>query len=402
VTADERSTQSSQSVAVVGGGIFGLTSALELRRRGWRAHVIDPTPVPRSLAASTDISKVVRPDYGPDEIYVEMAETAIAGWHDWNTRWTPPVYHPDGFLLLSREPMRPGGFEHESYTLLRRRHHPVERLDPQTRDDRFPAWTSDRYPDGYFNPNAGWAESGRVIERLTDDARASGIELIEGTPVARLLEKGSRTIGVALENGDAIEADIVLVTVGAWTLTLLPHLGDVMWATGQPVVHFKVDDPDRWSAPEFPVWAADIAHTGWYGFPALADGSLKIGLHGPGRRVHPKDPRTVTSQELEWFRTFLAENLPALADAPVLASRLCLYCDTFDGNFWIDHDPARPGLVVASGDSGHAFKFAPMLGGLIADVVERKPNRWAPAFRWRDRLKDSKEAARALDDQRRA
>ena len=58
--------------------------------------------------------------------------------------------------------------------------------------------------------------------------------------------------------------------------------------------------------------------------------------------------------------------------------------------------------MVASGDSGHAFKFAPMLGGLIADVVERKPNRWAPAFRWRDRLKDSKEAARALDDQRRA
>jgi len=402
VTADKPSNQNLESVVVVGGGAFGLTSALELRRRGWRVHLVDPTPVPRSLAASTDISKVVRADYGPDEIYVEMAEAAIAGWHEWNARWTSPAYHPDGFLLLSRDAMRPGGFEHESFTLLRRRHHPVERLDPQTRGERFPAWTSDRYPDGYFNPNAGWAESGRVVDRLTADARAAGVELIEGTPVARLLEKGSRTVGVALADGEAVQADIVLVAAGAWTPTLLPHLHEVMWATGQPVVHFKVDDPDRWSAPAFPVWAADIARTGWYGFPALADGTLKIGLHGPGRRVHPDEPRTVTSGKVESFQTFLAENLPALAGAPVLASRLCLYCDTFDGNFWIDHDPDRTGLVIATGDSGHAFKFAPMLGSLIADVVEKKPNRWAPAFRWRERRKDSKEAARAIDDQRKA
>jgi glycine/D-amino acid oxidase-like deaminating enzyme len=402
LVTDERPKRTSQSVAIVGGGIFGLTSALELRRRGWRAYLIDPTPVPRALAASTDISKVVRPDYGSDEIYVDMAEAAIAGWHEWNRRWTPPVYHPDGFLLLSRDPLRPGGFEHESYTLLRRRHHPVERLDPRMRARRFPAWTSDRYPDGYFNPNAGWAESGRAVERLTADARASGVDVIEGTPVARLLEKGSRTNGVALADGTTIEADIVLVTVGAWTPALLPELDDVMWTTGQPVVHFKVDDPDRWSAPKFPVWAADIARTGWYGFPALADGTLKIGHHGSGRRVHPEDPRTVTPEEVERFRRFLADSLPALAEAPVEATRLCLYCDTFDGDFWIDHHPARPGLVVATGDSGHAFKFAPVLGGLITDVVERKPNRWAPTFRWRERLEDSKEAARAVDDQRRA
>ena len=74
-------------------------------------------------------------------------------------------------------------------------------------------------------------------------------------------------------------------------------------------------------------------------------------------------------------REFLGDSLPPLADAPIVHRRLCLYCDTFDGDFWIDHDPERPGLVVAAGDSGHGFKFAPMIGGLIADVVEGKAER---------------------------
>ena len=107
-----------RSAIVVGGGIFGVTAARELHRRGWQVRLLDPSPVPRTLAASTDISKVVRPDYGADEIYVEMADAALEGWHEWNDRWNPPLYHEDGFLLLSSEPMRPGGFEHESYSWL--------------------------------------------------------------------------------------------------------------------------------------------------------------------------------------------------------------------------------------------------------------------------------------------
>jgi glycine/D-amino acid oxidase-like deaminating enzyme len=92
---------------------------------------------------------------------------------------------------------------------------------------------------------------------------------------------------------------------------------------------------------------------------------------------------------------FLRDSLPDLAGAPIVHRRLCLYCDTFDGDFWIDRDPAHPGLVVAAGDSGHGFKFAPIIGGLVADVVEGKPNRWAGRFRWRQRLRDRREAARA-------
>ena len=111
--------------------------------------------------------------------------------------------------------------------------------------------------------------------------------------------------------------------------------------------------------------------------------------------MHPDDPRTVLPSEIDAFRAFLRDSLPRLADAPIASTRLCLYCDTFDGDFWIDHDPERHGLVVAAGDSGHGFKFAPVLGPLIADVVERRPNPHASRFAWRTRVLDGKEAARA-------
>ena len=385
-----------RSIVIVGAGVFGLTAAWELSRRGWDVVVIDPGAVPHQVAASTDISKVVRADYGEDELYTAMAETALTGWDRWNDRWGETLYHQDGFLVLSTEGLQRGGFEYDSLTLLERRGHRVERLRADERVRRFPAWSPEQYPDGYFNPRAGWVESGRVVARLAIEARAAGARLLERVGCERLLEQGGRIVGVETIDGGQLRADTVLVAAGAWTPTFLPDLADVMWAIAQPVVHFRVEDPAAWQAPRFPVWAADIGRSGWYGFPALDDGTLKMANHGPGRRVHADDPRTVLPAEEARFRAFVGEHLPALVDAPIVATRLCLYCDTFDGDFWIARDPARTGLIVAAGDSGHAFKFAPVLGGLIADAIEDKPNPWSRRFRWRARGRDANEAARAM------
>lgn len=382
------------SILVVGGGIFGVTGALELRRRGHDVTLLDPGPLPRPEAASTDVSKVVRMDYGADESYMALMEAALEGWHAWNRRWGASLHHEDGFLLLSRSPMRPGGFEHDSWTLLRRRGHEPQRLDAQTLRQRFPAWAAHRYPDGYFNPRAGWAESGNVLSRLLTEATHEGVRIRIGDRVAHLAEKGSRVVGAVTGGGETVRAGIVLLAAGAWTPTLLPHLGDVMWAVGQPVLYFRVDDSHLYQPPRFPPWAADIANTGWYGFPALPNGVMKIANHGPGHRVHPDEPRTVPPEEEVRFREFLRQSLPSLADATLIDSRLCFYCDSWDGSFWIDHDPDRSGLVVAAGDSGHAFKFAPVLGGIIADVVERRPNPWGSRFAWRPRGELTTEDAR--------
>lgn len=384
----------SQRILIVGGGCFGLSAAVELRRRGYEIELFDPGPIPHPLAATTDISKVLRMDYGADEEYMTLMEETFPIWDAWNRLWAEPLWHETGFVIMARDEMKPGGYEFESFRLLQKRGHPVERLDAEALKRRFPAWNAEPYRDGYFNPRAGWAESGRVLEWLFLEAQRLGVRFHLGKKFSRLLDKDSRVIGLQTDDDEKHHADHVLVAAGAWTPHLLPHLSHALWTVFQPVFHFEAPNMESFSPPNFAVWAADIANTGWYGFPAFQDHRLKIANHGAGWQFHPDEPRVMPVDQEEKFRAFLHGTFPALATAKVLLKRLCPYCDSWDGNLWIDHDPDRPGLFVAAGDSGHAFKFTPVLGGLIADVLEHKPNQYAHKFAWRARGKITTEDAR--------
>jgi len=385
---------STSSILILGGGCFGLTAALELRSRGWKVMLIDQGSVPHPDAASTDISKVVRMDYGRDEQHTAMGEHSIERWSEWNARWGEDLYHEVGFLVMSREDMCPGGFEHDSREFLASRGHTLRHTTSEMLRELHPVWNHEAYRDGYLNPVGGWVESGRVIARLAAEARNAGVEIIENVLNPRPLFEGSRCIGIVAAN-QTWKADVVLVAAGAWTPLVLPHLQNVMRATAQTVFHFKPHDPQPFTPPQFPVWGADIGKTGWYGFPANRDGLVKVANHGVGRRVRADEPRTLPAGEEERYRAFLSDTFPPLANAPLHSTRVCLYCDTFDGAFWIDHDPQHAGLVVAAGDSGHAFKFTPVIGEIIADVVESKPNAWAKRYRWREETGAHSDGARA-------
>ena len=193
-----------------------------------------------------------------------------------------------------------------------------------------------------------------------------------------------------------IVGDAVVMTLGAWTPYALPFTRNFFRATGHPVFHLKPSEPALFLPGRFPFFGADISTTGYYGFP-LNQGVVKIANHGPGREMSPDSPdRLVTPQEENDLRHFLRSGIPALAIAPIVYTRVCMYCDTQDGNFWIAADPERPGLIVATGDCGHGFKFAPVLGEIIADAVEGKANPLLNKFRWRPdvRAGEQKEAAR--------
>ncbi|MCC6745181.1 MAG: FAD-dependent oxidoreductase [Acidobacteria bacterium] len=384
------------TIIVIGGGAFGVAAALELNRRGSDVTLVDPGPLPHPLAASTDISKFVRMDYGADDLYTDLGLEALDVWDAWNATWPWPPYRETGLLLLSSERMRPGAFESDSYDRVSARGVDTERLLGDALERRFPAWSANRYVDGYRNPRAGWSPSGRVVEHLVALARDEGVRLREGIRFAQLLERDDRIAGIVTTDGERLEADTVVVAAGAWTSVLLPHLADRLDVIGQPVFHLRPDDPALFRPEIFPCWTADIARTGWYGFPANDDGIVKIANHGPGRWIDPDGAREVTAEDVARLRAFLDESLPSLADAPVAATRLCLYGDSWDGNFLIDRDPDRPGLVVAAGDSGHGFKFVPLLGRIIADAVEGRPY---ARFAWRTRGTRSSEHARFLGEE---
>jgi glycine/D-amino acid oxidase-like deaminating enzyme len=387
--------QPTYHIIVVGAGVFGAAAALALRQRGHAVCLFDPGPLPHPDASSTDISKVIRMDYGTDEFYTTLMEEAFPKWDAWNELWSyHPRYHQDGFLLLSKSEMRPGGFEHDSYQLISQRGHTLERLDAAALQAKFPAFNAAHYPDGYFNPRAGWAESGEVVGEMIALCGQAGVSLCEGYAFERLIEKGSKVTGIMTTDGQKHPADFVVMAAGAWTPVLLPHLAELMWPVGQPVLHFQVDDPAAYQPPHFTPWGADIANTGWYGFPAQDDGTLKIGYHGPGQRVDPREAHQIPADHEAFCRQFLSETFPSLVDAPLIKTRLCFYCDTWDGNFYIDHDPNHEGLFLATGGSGHGFKFAPVLGPIIADALERKPNPYAHRFAWRPRGQRLTEGAR--------
>jgi glycine/D-amino acid oxidase-like deaminating enzyme len=296
---------------------------------------------------------------------------------------------------MSRGAMQPGGFEHDSFHYLSGLGHALRRTDAAMLREKHPVWNAERYVEGYLNPIGGWVESGRVIAMLAQEAREAGIEVIEQVKAPRPVLAAGRCNGIESPDGRVWTADLVLAASGAWTPEVLPHLQNVMWTTAQTVFHFQPSQPERFRAPSFPVWGADIAKTGWYGFPANAEGLVKVANHGVGRRVKASDARVMPAGEEEKYRAFLRETFPALADAPVHSNRVCLYCDTFDGAFWITHDEQFEGLVVAAGDSGHAFKFTPVLGEIIADVVEQKDNAWAAKYRAREPIATGSDGARA-------
>ena len=381
-------------VVVVGAGVFGVSAALSLVSRGFAVEVFDPGPIPRPEAASTDISKIVRMDYGGDALLTELAEGALPRWREWNRRWRQELFHGVGFLALSKGPFRPGGFEHDSMQTLSARGFALERLTGSALTSRFPAWDAALYPDAYFNSEAGWVESGRALARMIEDARVAGVRVHAGEGFSGWVESSGRINGILTTGGRRIEGDVVLLTAGAWTPVLAPWLDRWMWPVAQPVFHLKPDDPEPWRAPHFTVWVASIAETGWYGFPANAEGIVKIANHGPGRRVHPDAPRLLEPGDEARLRSFLKESLPGLETAPLVFAKTCLYCDAFDGDFLIGPDPERPGLVVAAGDSGHGFKFAPVLGDVIADAIEGKRSKYTERFGWRTPAGRKAESAR--------
>ena len=365
------------AVVVYGAGVFGVCAALELATRGHRVRLRTRSLPEDAEASSTDISKVVRMDYGADLFYTAAMERALPIWRAWNAAFERPLFHETGVCFLTAGSMNAGGFEADSYALLNARGHALERIEGDFAA-RAPAWRQGRINDGYINPLGGWAESGAVVHALLERARRMGVAV----------EAGACSRDAVLGDGTP-----TVVALGAWTSSVFPELSQQLRPVAQPVVHGFPIDPRPFQTPRFMPWGADIAHTGFYGFPLHPSGRLKVAHHGPGRPIAPDPSVEVLEVDMMRFSAFATEAF----SVPVswAERRLCWYCDSPDGDFWIDRHPQHPHVVVAAGGSGHAFKFAPLLGGWIADAVEGQDPQ--PRFRWREAAQQGGEAARASE-----
>ena len=374
-------------VQVVGGGVFGLAAVLELASRGYSVRLVDRGPLPEPRAASTDISKVFRIAYGADEPMIELAEEARRGWlerdEERRRMGLAPLYHETGVVIASLAPMQPGSFEHESWRQLRLRGYRLLRLGEMRARGRYPR-CPESFADGFLLDEAGWLDGRAVVDDLRARAHGAGVEIRESTPVVSLIEQHGAVRGLRTAAGEVLEGDLTVLACGSWTAALLPELGGSLRQTYHPVWHLRPLVAADFAVDQFPVFTAEISRLGFYGFPLHPrSGVVKIGRHAQGVQVADDADLGVPREESRRLDRFLDRHLPALGGSEIVSSRLCPYCDSPDESFWIARHPRLDGLTVAAGDSGHGFKFAPVLGRLIADAVEGRAHALSERFAWR-------------------
>ncbi|KAK0387042.1 hypothetical protein NLU13_5356 [Sarocladium strictum] len=446
-TTSSSSHQRHQPVVIVGSGIFGLSTALHLARRGYgNVTVFDRQPCDElrysyldgADGASADMNKIIRSAYGGQSEYQALSTEAIAAWKSWNEELAagvtlPPgmsrrdrVFVPNGNISLSTaaqlppwevaciEGMQAAGQEDKMLDTTNPRHCEIaESIGMAFAMDPFQRRKQGKPNVGVLDATGGMAVADKACRFALHKAKALGVKFIFGTPQGQFESlryaddsDKQKVVGIRTADGKTHAAAMTILACGGWTPVLLPQLDGLCEATAGSVALLKIPRAsplwDRFLPDNFPTWTWDIrdgAEGGLYGFPIDEHGWLKIGYrgtkytnplrHGDGKerstpvtRWSPahRDGKVPVGEELtdipkQAYRVitrFLDEYLPELAAEGIKISktRICWYTDTYDNHFVIDRVPQTQGLMVATGGSGHAFKYLPNIGNWVVDIME--------------------------------
>ena len=220
-----------------------------------------------------------------------------------------------------------------------------------------------------LEPRAGFLVPELAIASFVDQALRNGAE-IHGQETVLNWRADSEGV-IVLSNRNEYHAKHIIFCGGAWSGKLLGDLGVKLIVTRQVLGWVWPKKPEMFALGTLPVWAIDRpAGSIWYGFPMMADSpGFKLALHAKGDACDPDDVnRAVSFSDEETFRPCLREHIPQ-ADGPVLSMRTCLYTNSPDSHFIIDRLPRQSRVTIACGFSGHGFKFASVVGEILADVA---------------------------------
>jgi sarcosine oxidase len=348
---------------VVGLGVAGSAALYQLARRGRRVVGIEQFSPGHDRGSSHGETRVIRLGYFEHPSYVPLVRAALPLWRDLEAKSAQSLLVVTGVLEI-------GAPESDliAGTLRSSRQHALshEVLDANDLMQRFPAFEVPSHFVGILQPDGGFLRAEAAIHAQIALARDAGAEIRTGETVRAIVPRSG---GVSIETDiDVVEAGAVVVAAGPWTTTLLPDLP--LRVTRQVLAWFAPIEPVRFARGTFPVFLLESEHGCHYGFPLDERGTLKIAKHHHlDEIVDPDDyNRTPSKSDEAAIRSALADYMPA-ANGRLLAAKTCLYTMTPDGDFILDHLPDHPQIVVASPCSGHGFKFAPVIGEILADLV---------------------------------
>ncbi|WVQ84745.1 hypothetical protein IAT38_006902 [Cryptococcus sp. DSM 104549] len=451
-------------IAIIGAGVFGLSTALHLKQNGYKdVTVYDYQPYDQNAynpskgcdGASADVNKIYRCSYGEETEYQDLAFSGRPIWVEWNKQLaatpadelpeglTPEdeLFVPCGFLRLSDgeklsdydqrclDELEKVGLRHHQHVIKdpadMARLAETEAADPSTN------WVSkakslDKLKGGrltgFLDTSAGVTYADKACTWARFLAEKQGVKFVLGPEKGKFDEllvggggegEGKKVVGLKTVDGVEHKADVVVVACGGWTPSVVPEVQGILETTAGSVctITLPEDRRDLWDkfAPEnFPVWAYGLTghnspeYGGFYGFPRTKDGKIKVGYRGrkwTNYQTHPKTgkrlsiPKTkyttdvqtsLPKKAIDYIKQVIGEVLPDLRSVGITDTRMCWYTDSLDNSFVIDYVPGYgDSLFVASGGSGHGFKFLPVLGKHVVAALEKKPDQFTPLWHWR-------------------
>lgn len=352
-------------VAIVGLGAMGSAAAAHCAMRGARTIGFEQFELGHTRGSSAGRSRIIRKAYFEDVAYVPLLERAYYLWHELETRTRRRLLDFCGVLVIDRI----DGTTSRGVLRAAAEHAiSVQTFAAPDARERFAQFEIGDDDVAIFEPEAGVVFPERGNAAHLDVARAYGATLVPDAHVEGW-ERSGAAQRVALRDGRTVTASRVIVTAGPW----LPQL---LACAGLPL-HVQ-RNVQYWFRPRCANFTPDLAPAFFierpempaplYGMPDMGDG-LKVALHGYGATTSADQlERTVSESEVREMRAILATAIPHAADA-LVSTKACMYTMTPDGHFAVGADPCDPHVIIAGGFSGHGYKFAPVIGEVLAQLA---------------------------------
>ncbi|OJJ35880.1 hypothetical protein ASPWEDRAFT_156127 [Aspergillus wentii DTO 134E9] len=382
-----------QRIVIVGAGVFGLSTALHLAEDGFSSvTVLDRSMPPVPDGSSVDISRVIRFDYG-DKVYAEIAKEAYDLWL--NSPEYADSFHQTPCVWTSQRTGSAGSVLAGGSDFIRKTKVILAELgqDWHTLDDaqalkrRFPTVSGTPIGEGFegfYNNSGGWADAGLAIAGLRDRCILAGVSFVTG-PHGQVTELEKAPDGsvkaVKTINGGRVTGDKFILATGAWTAGIVPTW-NTMAATAQIVGFVRLTPEEVKKLKDLPI--IFNLSTGFFSFPPHEQtGYLKVACHSfgytlsstdnissPPTQAIPARANFIPEEGMQRLLAGLKEIVPELVSRGFEKTCLCWYNETPTGDFIFDYHPDHKNLFVATGGTGHAYKFLPVIGKYISRAFQ--------------------------------
>ena len=377
--------ETTYDLAIIGAGVMGQFTADFARRRGARVLVLDQWRIGDSRAASFSVTRSIRNDY-LDPVYARLAFEARKLWLDFQQQTGESFLIECGCLNLAKSSVTPAlseTYAEKSYRILEGLHLKTQAFTREGLKARFPQFDVDL---GRLDVEAGVLHVTPITAALRRRLHDASVPIEENTAVHRISRRRG-LIAIDTAAGERL-AERLVITAGLGSNDLLARIeGCDLRLPLRPdrpsESKYLIPPPEKrgmFTPDRLPVFA--YLDVGIYGHPLIEGKTpgVKIGYY------NPPDVRTqVTS--ITSVQSFIDECMPELKDArmvDVQGADQCSYDLVADDNFILGPIPGQPGTAVGTGWRGTGYKFAPLIGRTLTELVfegatVEEISRFAPA-----------------------